>query len=543
LPSKDSSTGTAPPADAAHSSEAKQAGRGVVYIAFAKFYFMVAGAVIEFRLPAILSNTVFGAYAVVASTVSPLNNVLITGTIQAVSRFTAQEPAKARAVQRAGYRMHLWIGLPVAALFIALAPLFARFFHDSAKTGPLMLAGLIVAGYAIYAVFVGTANGRREFHKQAGLDITMATLRAAGILGLASAGFGLYGAISGWVGAVFCILLVSTFVVGLPGRAAPGEPTQSLRPLTSFFASVAVYLILLNLIMFVDQLLLKRLTTEWFIERSAELSVLLGQVADWGVMGAVEPDASELADGQVGYYRAVQNLARLSYQAIIAATFVVFPLVSRSTFADDRDATSGYISTTMRYSFIFATAIAVVFVANPRPLLDIPYPDDYAYFGAPALVALALGNVAFSVFAIAGTILNGAGHTRQAIAIAAVTLAIAIAANAIAIPRFAPGRDVLLACAVATGSSMGIGALLGGWFLSRKLGAFMPVLTFVRVVVAFAAATAVGRALELTTPLMTLVEAAVVGLTFLFVLVVTRELTGRDLKAVTGLLGRGKGGS
>ena len=48
------------------------------------------------------------------------------------------------------------------------------------------------------------------------------------------------------------------------------------------------------------------------------------------------PKPSVLADVQVGYYAAVQNLARLSYQAIIAATFVVFPLVSRSTFTDDK---------------------------------------------------------------------------------------------------------------------------------------------------------------------------------------------------------------
>jgi hypothetical protein len=45
------------------------AGRGVLYIAFAKFYFMIAGAIIEFRLPAILARAVYGAYGVVASVV------------------------------------------------------------------------------------------------------------------------------------------------------------------------------------------------------------------------------------------------------------------------------------------------------------------------------------------------------------------------------------------------------------------------------------------------------------------------------------------
>ncbi len=519
-------------------SEARQAGRGVLYIAFAKFYFMIAGAIIEFRLPAILANTVFGAYAVVSSVVSPLNNVLITGTIQSVSRFTAQTPERARAIERAGFRMHLWIGLPLAALFIGLAPAISWFFYDQSKTGPLMLAGLIVAGYALYAVLVGTVNGTRQFHKQAGLDITMATLRAVGILGLATAGFGLYGALGGWVGATALILVIATFVVGLPGRSAGDK--EPVAPLARFFIGVAVYLALLNLLMFIDQILLKRLITEWFVDHSDQTGRALDHMVGWAGVPTVA-DPAELADGQVGYYRAVQNLARLSYQAIIAATFVIFPLVSRSTFADDRDATARYIHTTMRYSLIFASALAVVFAANPGQLLDIPYPADYAVVGGPALAVLALGNVAFSVFAIAGTILNGAALTRQAIAVAAVTLALAVAANALVIPRLEPGAEVLLGCAVATSGAMLVGAALGGWMLVRHLGAFVPPATPIRVVLAAAAAIACGRVLPTGTPLMNLAEAAAVGLTFVIVLVITRELGGRDLRLVAGVLGRKKG--
>lgn len=504
------------------SDEAAQAGRGVIYIALAKLYFMVAGAVIEFRLPAILANTVFGAYAVVSSTVSPLNNVLVTGSIQAVSRFTAQRPDMSRSIQAAGFRMHLWIGLPVALAFMALAPALAHFFHDQSKTGPLMLAGAIVAGYSFYAVLVGTANGRREFSKQAALDVCFATLRAAGILGLASAGLGLYGAISGWVGAVAVILVVASVVVGLPGRAE----RHPVRPLAAFFGSVAVYLVLLNLIMFVDQLLLKRLSTEWFAAHA-------GGVFD------VAPAAA--ADGQVGYYRAVQNLARLSYQAIIAATFVIFPLVSRSTFDSDRDATRRYVRTTMRYSFVFATAIAVVMAANPRAMLDVLYPAEYARLGGPALVALALGNVGFCLLAIAGTILNGAGHTRPAIVMAGVTLAVAAVANAMVIPRLEPGQPMLVGAALATAGAMLVGAGLGAWLLRRHLGAFMPPATLLRVPVAVVAAMGVGHLIPFTSTLATLVEAAAVGLSFLAALVLTGELGRRDLAALTSLGRRRKG--
>ena len=90
------------------------AGRGVLYIAFAKFYFMFAGLIVQFRLPAVLSRVAWGGYSTINSLISPVNNVLVTGTIQAVSRFSAQEPDKARAVQNAGMRMHLRFGLPLA---------------------------------------------------------------------------------------------------------------------------------------------------------------------------------------------------------------------------------------------------------------------------------------------------------------------------------------------------------------------------------------------------------------------------------------------
>jgi O-antigen/teichoic acid export membrane protein len=521
----------------------KSAGRGVLYIAFAKLYFMVAGAIIEFRLPAILSRAVYGAYGTVASVVSPVNNVLVTGTIQAVSRFTAQQPESARSVQRAALRMHLFVGLPIAALFVLAAPVVGWAFHDQGKTGPLMLAGLICCAYAFYAVFVGTANGRREFHKQAGLDVTFATLRLLGILGLTMAGLGVYGAFGGWATAAGLILVIAVVVIGLPGKEA-GAAAMPVRPMVKYFAGVAIYLALLNLIMFVDQLLLKRLASEWYRDHGMVLQSDMDRLLPWArTVSGFHVEPSHMSDVQVAYYRAVQNLARLSYQAIIAATFVIFPLVSKSTFEDDKETTKKYIHVTMRYSLMFATALAVVMAANPLALLDIPYPVDYAEMGAPALIALALGNVAFSLFAIAGTILNGAGLTKQAITSAAVTLVLAAVGNAIMIPQLEPGSELLLGTASVTGVAMLIGAGLSGWQLSRHFGAFLPLLTLIRVLIAIAAAMGVGFLIPFRTPLMTLVEAAIVGITFLAVLIGTGELGKRDLQSIIAVRKkRGTGG-
>jgi O-antigen/teichoic acid export membrane protein len=507
----------------------------VLYIAFAKFYFMLAGLLIQLRLPAVLSRAAFGSYSLVANIASLVNNVLVTGTIQAVSRFAAQEPGKARRVQQAGLRMHVRLGLVIALGFIAAAPLVAWLLHDMTKAGPLMLAGLIVGGYSFYAVFVGTANGQHEFHKQAGLDMTFATLRVVGLLGMAMAGFGVIGVIGGWVAAVGVILCAAVVWVGLPGPIAR-EDRLPVRPMIQFFAGVALYLVLFNALMFIDSILIKRLTTEHYAAELGQLGTALATALPWGARATgYHADPSVLADVQNAYYAAVQNLARLPYQAIIAATFVVFPLVSRSTFTEDRETTRRYVEVTTRYSLIFAMAIAIAMAAEPSSFLALVYAPDYAQLGGPALRALALGNVAFSIFAIAGTILNGAGKTLPAVVTAAVTLALATIGNYIAIPIAAQHGDVLRVAALVTTGAMVVGALISGWVLRRELGAFLPLASAVRIAIATACAFAAGSALSGALPagkLMTLVTAAAVAAVFLAVLILTRELGKRDLEAI-----------
>jgi stage V sporulation protein B len=499
------------------------AGRGVAYIAAAKMYFMLAGAAIEFALPAILTRTAFGAYGWVAQAVSTVNNVMVTGTIQAVSRYTTADPSAAAGVRAAGVRMHRLVGLPIALAFAAASPLLAHLVHDPGKTGPLALAAAIIALYAFYAVFVGSANGTRAFHKQAGLDMTFATLRAVLLLGGAFAagmvGLGVWGAIGGWVAAAAAILFVAVTWVGLP-KDGPGADT--LKPMLKYLGGVATYLIILNLILSVDQLLLKRLAADWMRlhpEWVREHSECLRK-ATCDLAGAV----AEQADGQVGYYRAVQNLARLPYQLLIAVTFVIFPLVSRSTFEADHAKTQGYIRTTIRYSFLFAALMGAVLAANATPLLDVPYAAEYAREGGPALSLLALGNVAFAVFTIAGTILNGAGRTFDAIVVAGATLAALVVGLFVVVPGTHPGQAMLMASGGTTAAAMLAGAAASGIYLWRRFGAFVSPLSLLRGGLAIAAAFGVARVMPAGGNLMALIAAAASGLAFLAVLILSGEL-------------------
>jgi O-antigen/teichoic acid export membrane protein len=496
------------------------AGRGVAFIGIAKMYFIGASSILELVLPRLLGAARFGAYGIVNQAVSILNNLVVTGTIQAVSRYTTADPARADAVKASGIRMHLVIGLPIAILFAALSPAIAHFFHDPSKTPLLALSAGIFAAYAFYSVFVGSANGVRAFHKQAALDITFATLRVAAIVSAAVLGFGVWGAIGGWLAAAVAILLIAAIWVGLP-RGDAWRTADKPWPMAFYLLGLALYLLTMNLFLSADQFLLKRLSAEWFLGHGSTLV-----------------DAAHLADEQVGLYRPTQVLARLPYQLMLAVTFVVFPLVSRSTFEKDEEKTRSYIRTTMRYSLIFSAAMGTVLAANPTALLDVPFQPAFAEAGGPALAALALGHVAFVLFTIAGTILNGAGRTLDAIVVSAFTLALLVAGLWLAIPRVEPGREMLFACAVATAAAMTIGAIASGWLLVRRFRAFVPPLTVVRVLLAVGACMGLGRVVPVRSPILTLAMAGLTGLLFLGILVVTRELGRADLAAVSNVLRR-----
>lgn len=511
---------------------AKAAGRGVLLIAAAKMYFIVASSALELLLPKLLGAITFGAYGFVTQAVSAINNVIVTGTIQSVSRFTTAETdaAGADAVKARGLKLHLLVGLPIALLFAAGAPLLSHAVHDPSKTGPLMLASIIVAAYAFYCVFVGSANGTRAFHKQAILDMTFATLRVVGIVGAAAAGFGVYGAVGGWAAAACTILLIAAVWVGIPrargeARAAsPAEGRSPLQQMAAYLGGIAVYLFLTNLLLSTDAFLLKRLAAEWY-----------------HAQGVILDEAAKLADAQVGYYRAVQVLARLPYQLMLAVTFIVFPLVSRATFEQDAAATRGYISTTMRYSLIASALMASVLAARPTALLDLPYPTAFADVGGPALAVLALGHVAFVLFTIAGTVLNSAGRTRDAIVISAVTLALVAGALWVIVPRFEPGWQMLFACAAATTAAMALGAILSGVALVKRFGAFVPIATVVRVAIAAAATIAAGRVSASRKLVPTAGLAVACALVYVVVLVASRELGGKDVALVRRALGRKRG--
>jgi stage V sporulation protein B len=489
-------------------SVAVSAGRGLLFITAAKLWFMVAGYAIQFALPRALGSPAkYGAWGVVLACVSLFNNVMVTGTIQAVSRFVAQLPDRVGGVVRAALSKQVVIGGVVAAFFIGGAPLFARYWlHDEAYVPYLRVAGIVTFCYALYAVFVGSANGQRQFHKQAGLDITFATLRASAVIGAAIVTHSVLASLAGFAAASAVILGVSAAWVGVGAHAAPPDKGELER----FFGHVAGYLVLVNLLMFIDGLTLKPLVT-----------IAAGSAA---------------GDTEAGLYNAVQTIARLPYQLILAVTFVIFPIISRTTFDADQERAKRYVVVTMRYSLIVVALMAVALAARPTATMRLLFPAEYGV-AAAALPVLLFGYVAFSLFNILGTILNGAGDTAASLRTGLVTVVVcAITVYGALSYALAHGIDPRFAAALATAGSMTLGVLLAGRAVQRRFGAVIGWSTPLRVGVAVLVAAAVGRVWPTSGifggKVGTLMSLCAVGLAYLAVM--APELKPSELRKLRG---------
>ncbi|HSB08648.1 MAG TPA: oligosaccharide flippase family protein [Blastocatellia bacterium] len=481
------------------SEVATAAGRGAIYITLAKVWFMVSGYGIAFTLAHLFTPEDYGIYKVVTNAVSIINAVIVTGTYQTVSKYISQEPDKAGSVKSKALRLQMYVGGAAAAGFFALAPVVAHFLNDARLTSYLRLASLITLAYSFYAVYTGYFNGQKRFLVQAGVDATYSTLKLIFIVLLAWVGYGVMGGVGGFALAAVCVLAVSAVI------ARGGDRTGDVRPgeLFKFQSYLLLFTFLLTLLQKVDLMLIKALS-------SADATT-----------------ASENA----GYYGAAIDLANITYQIIISVTFVIFPLVSQSTFEDDRARTRSYISNTLRYSLMIMALTATLFSANASEVLRVVYPGAYQA-GSHALAIVAFGMLFFGCLYVLTTIISASGRPTVSVLIAAVTLVASAALNALLIPPYG-----LVGAAVATTVSMLMASVVALAYVRAKFGELISIASTARIVACAGAIYVASRFLVPASRLMVIAQLAALGISYFALLILSREIGRKDLRIIGRVVG------
>jgi O-antigen/teichoic acid export membrane protein len=478
----------------ADSDVAKTAGRGSIYITAAKIWFMISGYGIIFTLPRLMSKEDFGLYKVAVGVVSIINAVIVTCTQQTVSKYISQEEEKADSVKAKALKLQLFVGGGAALGFFLLAPVIAAYLNDERLTNPLRLASLITLSYAFYAVFIGYFNGQKRFHLQAAVDIAYSTLKLGFIVLFVWLGFGVPGAIGGFATAAASVLAISVMVAGRGKRFGEVRATELLQ----FQSYILLFTLLLNLLQKVDLVLVKALSS---------------------------PDAT-IASRHAADYGAALDIANITYQIIISITFVIFPLVSQATFADDRERTRSYIANTLRYSLMIMAVVATLFSANAKAILTIAFPADYQA-GSGALSIVAFGMLLFGMLYVLTTIISASGRPKVSLMIGAVTLSVSGVLNYLLIPAFG-----LTGAGAATTIAMLVGVLIGSAYLLMRFKSLMPVNSLIRISACAALTYGASLAFSSEAKFFIIVKLAALGILYLAALIVSRELGREDLRAL-----------
>jgi stage V sporulation protein B len=509
---------TAPPSDAAST-----AGRGGVAVLGAKVFFLVVGFVQQPLLLLAVGLGDFGGLAQATAVANVVNNVVTSSGMQGVSRVVAGAPGREQEALRAVLRVHLPLAVLTAAAAAAVVPAYARFERADDIVAPLLVMAGVALLYGLYAPLIGYLNGRNRFGRQAALDVTFATLRTIGLVGVGHAfasrgASGVLGITVGWLSAAACIVPLALRSTGT-GRASAG-PAEGVPGTGSYLKMLLPIVgsqLCTNLLMVVDTLLLGRFLSDRVQDAAATVELQRTAVK-----------------ASLAVYRQCQTFAFLPYQLLFSITLVLFPMLARAHAQHDERAVREYVARGARLATIFCGLLVGVVVALPGSLLTFAYGAGAAQ-GADVLRVMALSQAAFAMLGIATTVLTSLGRERISAAVTLVAFLGVGAACASMVPGAEFGHVQLVRSAQATGVALVL-ALAGAAFLVRRqAGAFVPPVTAVRVSVALAACYGLGFVVPHVPRIVVPGLALAVACAYVGALVLTGELGQADLAMLRAL--------
>lgn len=528
--------------------EQKRAGRGGLALLAANVFFLLLGFVQQALLPRAIGRADYGALSRVSAVSTAFNNVIVTASIQGVSRVTAAAGDMEKQAFRAALRVHVGISAIATALLLGAAPLLAHFQDAPDMLMPLIVITGVLTVYGVYAPLVGYLNGRRMFGRQAALNVVAAILRTSGMLGFGwffaknmdsmAHSLGTTGGVLGaTIGAVFAsigvFLLALTWTrtgASLVGERPPMVP--SAREYIRLIAPVMVAQLFVNLLMQADIFMLGR-----WVSIAANGAAETGGAV--GPSGAILP-AARAANEWLAVYRACQLFAFLPYQFLFSVTQVLFPMLAKAKQEEGDDRVAQLVTRGSRIGAVVCGLMVAVIVAMPQPMLRLAYDADIARAGAPVLRILVLGQAVFAMFGLATTILVSLGKERVAMGLTALALGLLVVSCLVFLPGKDLGGDQLQAAATAVCAAIVLSLACGVVVAKRAAGAFIPLKTAIRVGIAVGLAAVAGLYTPPFGKIATLAVAPLLALAYLGLLATTREIGGSDLALVMNVVRRKK---
>jgi O-antigen/teichoic acid export membrane protein len=204
----------------------------------------------------------------------------------------------------------------------------------------------------------------------------------------------------------------------------------------------------------------------------------------------------------------------------------------------DRDAIARYVAMGVRIALVIAGIMVSVTAGISEALLRLVFGEQAAELGGRSLELLSLGFGVFAIFGVLTTVLNSLQRERASAIVTAVAAAAVVALCFIRVRGSEFGETLLFRTASATSVGLAIATVGAAVLVYRVAGAVVAPICAIRVVLAVAVTVSIGRFLPERGTLFTLLSAALLGLIYLAMLLVTRELKGADFRLIRSVIAR-----
>ncbi|MFH1257093.1 MAG: oligosaccharide flippase family protein [Candidatus Diapherotrites archaeon] len=375
--------------------------RGAFFIFLANAIFFFSGYAIYFGLGRVLGPKEFGVYGVIISLASLVSGVIMAGFQQAVSKFSSERPEESEQVKGTALRLQLFVSVAVFISYFLLSPFIALLFNDPSLTGLIRLSSFIILFHPMFSIFTGELNGLKRFARQARLLASYSIAKVFFILLFALIGYGVFGAVFGFILSSFFGLVLGFALTGF----SLGAKGFSGRKLASFALPVIGFAFVSNTLLNFDLFAVKALSP------------------------------ASVSSSLAGFYTAAGTIAKLPLGFIDALLLVLFPLVSSSSFANDHKKSGFYLSSALRYAFLFLAPLTAITATSAASILAFIYGANYLP-GAFALSILSVGALLMAMAMVVVTAISSSNRPKASFGMGFFVMALDIALNFILIPIY-----------------------------------------------------------------------------------------------------------
>ncbi len=401
--------------------------RASIYALVAQFIYMLGGYLVHSGMGRILGPAEYGVFGVILSLNSVLLLFLSSGVPTAVAKLMAEDGKKSSRVLRSGLVVQGIASLAFFGAYWLAAPLLASVLGDPGLADYIRFSSFIIPITALQALYTVALTGNRQFNDASTTNIIYAIAKFGITIGLVLLGFGIYGAIGGYVaGALFG--LIAAFLLL---RALPSDGLADFKPMLKLALSFVAGALLLSLFFSLDLLMVKSLTGD---------------------------------NALTGFYTSASTVARVPYYLFTSLGALLLPIVSASLAAGKKEHAQQYLAKITRYILLALLPMSIFFAVFAWNLLSLFYGPDY-YGASVPLSILVFGSLFLTLSIMMGSALAGAGKPHLSAAAFAAAAGIVAIFGFVLIPMMGLAGAALSSL---SGSLVALVVMLG--LVKREIG-------------------------------------------------------------------------